>query len=89
MLEYIGAGKKLVALLAQQPAVVIPPLMLAVENCRSDMVALLLHYGADPDIIGSTHYDRPLERAILKGDARIVNLLIDHKTDVSLTNLAG
>ena len=54
------------------------PLMAAVSENHTDMVALLLENGADPDEHHGYNYGMPLQRAVWGNFSEIAYLLIDH-----------
>ena len=73
----------------EKPKIVLSPLMLAIDLHLSDIVALLLHYGANPNMRNAESYGEPLRHAIRIANVCIVNLLIEYKADVTAMDLNG
>lgn len=68
------------------------PLYQAVNGCDwqpscSEAVRVLVAHGADPNIRGTGHF--PLQLAAQIGDAKIVELLLDHSADINARGFMG
>lgn len=81
----------------EDPHVINSPLETAIWEDLTEMVELLLEFGADPNqqdkarrgeggMIGG---DTPLHNAVHKGSAKMVKLLLAHGADPDITNASG
>jgi hypothetical protein len=65
------------------------PLLRAVTNGRTDVVALLLSAGADPNGLYLREGTTPLHFAASKGLTEIAALLLEHKADANIVSASG
>ncbi len=63
------------------------PLTLAISKGHTEIVKLLLEYGADADYRTSEYYDTPLMLAARKGRTEIVKLLLEYGADINESKL--
>lgn len=73
------------------------PLEVAISNDSTEMVQLLIEFGADPNQQGKIHHgrdgafggDTPLHEAVRQASAKMVKLLLAHGADVDIANAYG
>ena len=81
----------------EDPHVISTPLETAIWDDLTEMVELLLEFGADPNQQGESHHtergmtggDTPLHTAVYKGSAKMVKVVLAHGADPNITNAAG
>lgn len=81
----------------EDPHVVNTPLETAIWQDLTEMVVLLLEFGADPNQQGKSHQtehgmlggDTALHEAVSKGSAKMVKLLLANGADPDITNASG
>ncbi|KAJ5801711.1 uncharacterized protein N7518_003779 [Penicillium psychrosexuale] len=65
------------------------PLMTAAVREMSDLVSMLLAYGADPNLTADKRQSAPLGIAALHGYEEIVRILVDQTADIQRTKALG
>lgn len=81
----------------EDPHVINTPLETAIWQDQTEMVELLLEFGADPNQQDESRHtehgmiggDTPLHNAVYKGSAKMVKLLLAHGADPDITNASG
>jgi cytohesin len=82
----------------EDPHVINTPLETAIWQDETEMVELLLQFGADPNQQSESHHSQrygmlggntPLHNAVKKGSAKMVKLLLAHGADPDITNASG